>query len=426
MRLMKWRNQLLAMLCLAAFLALGVLYFKHWVVQKPFGIILFVGEGLTPGRLAMARAYAGGADGALALDAFSHVALLKNHSQDFATPDRAAAATALATGEKTNNGRISTAPDGRKLRSIMELARSRGRTTGIVTDGSITDATSAAFFAHGDGSTLAASIADELVDRASLDVILGGGLSQLLPQAKGGSRPDSRDLLLELRRTGYDIAQSKAELEAVPKWRRPRLFGGFAHAELAFSDEIESRGEQPSLSDMVRRAIELLQYNRGGYLLVVDAALMRKAAEANQGQRTLMETLEFDRAIATARRYAGTRSTIFVAGDVGVGGLALNGTPFRDDAGVALLGLNSAGKPWLTWASGPNAPREPLQPMGQNGESTEEILRGRDLDEPAAFHSDRALNTVDDVIAFGTGLSADRLHGVTDNTNLFRLIEADL
>ena len=45
---MKWRNQLLALFCLLGFAGLGILYFQHWVVQKPFGIILFVGEGLRP------------------------------------------------------------------------------------------------------------------------------------------------------------------------------------------------------------------------------------------------------------------------------------------------------------------------------------------------------------------------------------------
>src|SRR5207249_10676149 len=58
---MKWRNQLLALFCLLVVAGLGVLYFQHWVIRKPFGIILFVGEGLDPGRLAPARAYAGGA-----------------------------------------------------------------------------------------------------------------------------------------------------------------------------------------------------------------------------------------------------------------------------------------------------------------------------------------------------------------------------
>src|SRR3982750_2454359 len=97
---MKWRNQLLALLCLLAFGGLGILYFQHWVVQKPFGIIFFIGEGLTPHRLAATRLYSGGADARLTLDAMPRFALLANNSKDFAAPDQAAAATALATGVK--------------------------------------------------------------------------------------------------------------------------------------------------------------------------------------------------------------------------------------------------------------------------------------------------------------------------------------
>ena len=75
---MKLRNQLLALFCLLAFAGLGVLYFQHWVIRKPFGIILFIGEGLAPGRLAPTRAYAGGAGTHLGLDSMPHVALLTN------------------------------------------------------------------------------------------------------------------------------------------------------------------------------------------------------------------------------------------------------------------------------------------------------------------------------------------------------------
>ena len=96
---MKWRNQLLALFCLIVFAALGILYFQHWVVQKPFGIILFIGEGLTPQRVASARVYAGGADGKLAIDDLPHLALLANYSKDFSAPD-------LPTGTMFNLGAL--------------------------------------------------------------------------------------------------------------------------------------------------------------------------------------------------------------------------------------------------------------------------------------------------------------------------------
>ena len=131
---MKWRNQILALLCLAIFIAFGVLYFRHWVVQKPFGIVLFVGEGLTPDRIAATRAYAGGASYArLAIESLPAMALLTNYSQDFAVPDEAAAATTLATGAKVNNRSLGIGPNNKRLRSIVDLARDKGRAIGLVT-----------------------------------------------------------------------------------------------------------------------------------------------------------------------------------------------------------------------------------------------------------------------------------------------------
>jgi alkaline phosphatase len=420
---MKWRNRSLAFLCLFVFVALGVVYFQHWVVQKPFGIILFVGQGLTPGRLAATRAFLGGADSRLAIDSLDHFALLTNYSNDFAAPDEAAAATAIATGVKVSNRSIAIDANGKRLTSILELARKQGRLTGLVTDAKLTDATCAAFFSHPADPNDTDAIALELVVDAKIDIIMGGGCAQFLPETSGGHRQDGRDLLQELNQRGFDVVRTKAELEAIPEWQRPKLFGGFSNDELGFVDQIEQRSQQPSLSDMVRRAIELLQYNRRGYLLVVDAGLMGKAARQNNAERTLAETGELDRAISIAQRYAGNRATIIVCGDVGIGGLSLNGFPFRKDSGIALLGLNSSGQPWITWASGPNGERSyGAAKMAATGDSERDASAVAEGTEPAAFYSKSALNTVEDVVGFGSGLGTERLRVSSDSTMIFEII----
>ncbi len=428
---MKWRNQLLALFCLLAFAGFGVLYFQHWVVQKPFGIILFIGEGLSPSRLAATRVYAGGADSHLSLDSMTSAALLTNYSNDFAAPDQAAAATALATGTKTNNRAIGVDTKGRPLRNIVELAHDSGRTCGLVTNTNFTDATTAAFYAHSSNGNDRENIALEFVKENHLDIALGGGAADFLPKAKEGSRQDERDLLLEMRRNGYDIVRSKAELEAVPRWRRPKLFGIFSRTEFSYAGQVATGREQPNLADMVGRAIELLQFNPKGYLLVVDAGLMRKAAQENNGERTLGETIELDRALALARSYAG-KSMILLAGDSAVGGLTLNGFPFRRDGGVAILGMNSSGNPWLTWATGPHGPKRygaanmpgPMQPdqssLQQPGTEREASS------EPAAVYSESASNTVEDVILLATGPGTQNIRGIMDNTMVFRIIRDNL
>ena len=419
---MKWRNQLLALFCLILFAAFGVFYFQHWVVQKPFGIILFIGEGLAPGRLAATRVYAGGADTPLSLDSMPHLALVTNYSNDFATPDRAAAATAIATGIKVKNKSVGADLGGVPAANLIELARRAGRATGLVTDGNITNPTAAAFYARSSDPTGQTEIARQMAEGPGIDLVLGGGEREFLPEAKNGNRKDGRDLLLEIRRKGFDLVRSKAELEAIPGWRRPKLVGAFSQAELAYTDQIAAHGEQPSLPDMVRRAIELLQYNRAGYLLVVDAGLMRKAAEQNDGEHTLAETVEFDRAVAIARRYAGPKSTIVVCGDVAIGGLNLNGSPFRQDHGIAVLGLNSAGDPWFSWASGPHGGRSYGAAKLTAHESPAMSPPPEISQEPAAFYAPAALETVDDTVVLGAGPGTDALQGSLDNTAIFRIL----
>jgi alkaline phosphatase len=422
---MKWRNQLLALFCLFVFVALGVLYFKHWVIQKPFGIILFIGEGLAPERLAATRVYIGGADAHLALDSMNHLALMTNYSRDFAVSDQAAAASAIATGTKVNNRSVAVDAEGKPLTSIVDLARARGRALGLVTNASLTNATCAAFYAHttdpGDEDNLAAQLAGS----GKIDIALGGGAAQFLPETKGGQRQDNRDLLLELRGKGFDIVRTRAELDAIPAWRRPKLFGIFGRGDLAFANQIKQGSDQPTLPDMVRRAIELLQYNPRGYLLLVDAGLMRKAAERNDAETTFTQTAELDHAVSVARSYAGAGSTIIVCGDVAIGGLSLNGFPFRKDSGLALLGLNSAGEPWITWASGPNGTRSygATKTPGENGGPEN---RPADDSEPAAFYTKSALETVENVVVLGDGPGTEMLHGSIDNTQIFEIIQGEL
>ncbi len=423
---MRWRNQILALLCLTIFFALGVLYFRHWVVQKPFGIVLFIGEGLTPERVAATRLYAGGATNRLAIESLPAMGLLSNYSEDFAAPDESAAATALATGVKVNNQKPGSPSEGSVLKTIIDLAHEKGRAIGLVTNTRLTNPTVAAFYAQ--GKTRIEDIAQEFADGKKIDIALGGGRAEFLPEAKGGQRSDGRDLILELRRNGFEIVRTKAELEDIPRWRRPRLLGLFSSSEMAFANQIASGADQPALPDMTRRAIELLQWNPGGYLLIVDAGLMGVAARQNQGEMTLAETVELDRAVAVARSYTGENSTILVAGNLGIGGLALNGFPFRRDKGIALLGMNAAGEPALTWATGPNGPRV-LDNLSRQAANEADGAKGDGLTgshEPAAVYAPNARGTVTDILAAGRGPGSEALHGFLDNRIIFEIVRDQL
>jgi hypothetical protein len=116
-----------------------------------------------------------------------------------------------------------------------------------------------------------------------------------------------------------------------------------------------------------------------------------------------------------------------VCGDVAVGGLSLNGFPFRKDSGIALLGFNSAGQPWITWATGPNGDKSygAAKIPGKQDENPSKQSQ-TEQPEPAAFYAKSALVTVEDVVAFGNGPGTDALQGVVESTVVFNILRDEL
>ncbi len=402
---MKRRNLLLAFALIGLFLAAGRFYFRSYVRQKPFAIILFVTEGLTPTKLAAARQYAGGADFRLAIESLPRLALLRNAATDFAVPDSAAAGSAMATGKRSGLRTLGIDLKNNAVPTLLELAHAEGRATGLVTNASLTDAGAAAFYAKSRDARDTENIGAQLAGNPALDLIVGGGAADFRGTLKGGNRQDARDLDLEMQRAGFTLARNGAEFDSVTAWNFPRVLG------LLADDEITGNGV-PSLSDLVRRSIELLQVRPGGYLLVVHAGQVGRASRNNESERMLQQLVELDRAVAVARQYAGEKSLIIVAGLQDTGGFTMNGYPLRNDKGVALLGINpTSNLPSFTWATGPNG-RQTLDAAAKS--------------DPAAAYSATAVGSTSDMLAFASGQGTDGFIGVLDNTAVFEIIRPQL
>ncbi len=413
---MKVRNQFIALACLLAFAGLGFLYVRMWVVQKPSQIILFVSDALASRPLTAARLYAGGADYRFALEGFPNTALLRNSAEDFAVPDDSSAATALATGKRSSHRLVSATGTGNPLPTILEKAHESGRAIGLITNSRLSAPAVAAFYAHTPRSHDAEGIALQLFERDWIRLILGGGGGDFLPEnAEGdwpGRRKDGRNLIAEWAAQGVEVVRSKAELEQAGAWEKGRVVGLFGSGPLAYANQLESGSQQPSVADMTRCAIELLRSDRlrggrGSYLLVVDASLYSNACELNQAERALREVQALDESIAAARESAGDKALIMAVGRLSTGGLTLSGYPLRQQKGPEFLGLDPAGYPYLTWASGPNGP-QPGAPAQRN--------------EPAAIVQPSGLNTAEDMIGVGIGPGSERLRGFLDNTAIFDIL----
>jgi hypothetical protein len=117
--------------------------------------------------------------------------------------------------------------------------------------------------------------------------------------------------------------------------------------------------------------------------------------------------------VAEAVRYAGPKALILVVGKRNVGGLRLNGYPFRNDKGAGLLGINAQGAPSITWSTGPES-------------GTRTSPEGPVSTEPAASKRAAAIGVAEDAIAVGSGPGSEALKGFQDNTEIFRIVHKEL
>ena len=399
------RNKIIFLTCLLFFVAGGFLVYRYWVMQKPFAVILFISENFSPSTVSAARLFAGGADYRFKMESLPHLALASPRARDYAVADAAAAASAIATGQLVNRGALSVTPDGQILETLVEVARREGRATGLIANTPLTEPATAAFFAPGFDPRDTDSLAVHLLEKAPLDLVLGGGGAQLVPVEQGGTRQDGRDLLLEARQRGYDIVRTREELDNTPGWRSPQVFGIFAEGDLAFAEDASRYPSQPTLADLVRRGIELLQFNRRGYFLVVNAGLGGRAAQLGRGETLLREIGALDEAVEAARRFAGEDALIMVAGLANTGGLQLNAFSFAPDRGIAVLSPSTAGVPALSWSTAPTP--QPEAPILQS----------------VATPTERPLPTSEDVLILGTQPPATPMHLLPD---LHRILKLDL
>ena len=93
----------------------------------------------------------------------------------FRVTDSAAAATAMATGVKTVNGRVSMTREKAPLETLVSHFESTGLSTGVVTSVPLSHATPAGFGAHNEARHNYAEIAREMLTGSGLDVIMGCG-----------------------------------------------------------------------------------------------------------------------------------------------------------------------------------------------------------------------------------------------------------
>ena len=306
-------------------------------------VIYLLGDGMGRTHVTAARERFHGAAGHLAMETLPVVGQVATYSvekrsgqpgeADFApnyVTDSASAATAWSSGVKTYNAALGVDAKGNVVPTAMELAHQAGFRTGNVSTAEITDATPAGQMSHAlargcQGPTYTAScqdvtvtgaplptsdvrvtpIADQIARNGTADVILGGGLSRFDAADEQALKAQGYQVLgspaSQTVATGSDLASANGR----------KVFGLFNKGNLTIEkfkreNPTAPQAAEPSLPDMTRKAISLLdgQKGRQGFYLQVEGALIDKRSHANDAAQTLEEIQAFDEAVKVAKDFA--------------------------------------------------------------------------------------------------------------------------
>ena len=313
--------------CLLCYLVISVAVFVSAslsLAAQAKNVILMIGDGMGPAHVHTAWLYATRQLGknlvmTEVMDG-GHTAYMVNDTADSTVTESAAAAVQMATGVKVLARSVGIGPDGKTLKTILEMARERGKATGLVTTSGITDATPAGFFAHVEKRSEEEKIAAQLV-KSDVNILLGGRKGFFLPEAEKGKRKDGKNLLIEARQNGYAVVETAEEMK---KAEGRKILGLFNNGDMLF--EIDRMGStEPSLSEMTSKAIEVLSQDPDGFFLMVEGGRIDHAAHHNDIAAVIHDVMAFDGAIRVAYDFQKNHpeTLLIITADHETGGLAI-------------------------------------------------------------------------------------------------------
>lgn len=278
-------------------------------------IFLFIGDGMAAPQRMIADEFSKlNGRGSLLLNMLAVHGTTRTSSANALITDSAAAATAIACGEKTNNGMIGMTPDGRSVKSVAEEARDKGKKVGIITSVTLNHATPSGFYGHRRIRSMYYELGLDLV-ASQFDFFGGGGIAG---HDRGGK--DIFDLAAD---AGYRIVSGKDGLASIKNGEKVIAL---AHSRSeAMPYRIDAGSDVPTLAEITAKAIETLE-NPNGFFIMVEGGAIDWAGHANEAAANLFEVLALDDAVRVAYEFY-TRhpdeTLIVVTGDHETGAMTM-------------------------------------------------------------------------------------------------------
>ena len=309
-------------------------------VRPTKNVIFMLTDGTSEGALAAARWYqrymSGDPTFNLTLDEYI-CGLIQTHESDGPISCSAPAMSAYMTGVLGRIGNVSVNPiphpgedvfpvdsarAGQPAATVLEAARIlKGKSTGMVFTVPFPHATPAATSAHYPYRWAYHQLGLQQCCQ-DIDVVFGSGTEVLTDEMRQMISATGATLLEDDVDGFRDFTPGK---DGKRLWA---LYGG----DMTDFEIDRAENEQPSLSEMTAKAIDILSRNRKGFFLMVEGSKVDYAAHSKDPVELITELLEFDRAVKVALDFAKKdgNTTVVIAADHGNGSIQIGGGGYRN------------------------------------------------------------------------------------------------
>lgn len=298
-------------------------------------VFYFIGDGMGVNQVIGTEMYLAELEGRIGTKSLSFTSFpvrnyVTTYSGTNAVTCSAAAGTALATGTKTQNGRIGMRQDSGVLYSVAWRAKQAGKAVGVSTSVAINHATPAVFYAHQPDRQMYYEIGTDAA-KAGFDFYGGAGWKQVF------SPHDSSaiDLYSLLRDSGYMIIDHRQDFQALSAHAGKVVYVQPEDCvnPSSLPTAIDQREGDLTLADITGKAIQFLSArNEDGFFLMVEGGIIDWLCHANDGAAAFREVVDFSEVIQVALDFYKAHpdeTLIIVTADHETGGLALGNGPYE-------------------------------------------------------------------------------------------------
>jgi alkaline phosphatase len=371
-------------------------------------------------------AHGGSYDPSVAWDTFDYFKM--------GATDSAAAATAMSCGEKTYSGAIGMDINQQPIMHAMEKAEMDGKATGVVSSVEWSHATPAAYVAHNVSRNNYAEIGTEMIMDSAVDVVMGCGNPWFDRDGNPVASPNTFKYVggestwnaLEAGTAGGDAdgdgdddpfthIQTREEFQALMDGETPDRVCGTAQVYQTLQ---QGRGSDPSspyggggyappyedpmiatvptLEEMTTGALNVLDNDEDGFVLMVEGGAVDWAGHANQSGRVIEEQIDFVNSVKAVEQWVNENSNwgetlLVVTGDHETGYLTGPGSGQFAGGPIWTPVVNNGQfvQPGMQWNSGSHTNQ--LIPFFAKGSSAR-LLKGY-ADETDPVHGSYLDNT---------------------------------